>query len=286
MKLTQGMVLRVLINRFHPEGVESLSPFLGEDALRLLEGETLEFNRPDELLNAHHRLLSKIHYSWLVPAIQKLNGPLQAHVIAQMPEPSRSKLAQHFQIAELPERLHPFLREVLVHKVISRLGEESHIHPQLVESGTFSDLEPLTKHQLLDVIDCLGVHDIALEIKQIVDKRKLAKVIETLTPLQKAFLKSAVHERAVWNSTPVGLENWAGDRKNLLRTLHKRGIARFGIALQGADPEFRRLILLKLDTGRAGRLEQVFEEQHPEKAVQTCEKQLRKAIEFVTREAS
>jgi len=235
MNTKSSMVMRVLINHFHGGNHPTLSSLPENEAD---EVQRLDIDASDVSIATRQpwQIVEKIHYSWFLEPLKKVPESLVPYVIASLPDNHRDKMAREFGMIELPELSTP-MKHLLMDRMYEYMPIRGHLPLAFIPKQPLSDLLSLTKPQLLDVIDCLGVFDVAGELKQIVDRQQLRKLVDSLSKAQQGFLKIVIHDRDRWSPSKLGLDQWGGDVKRLRRALHVRGLMRLSKALKEHHPD-------------------------------------------------
>lgn len=120
----------------------------------------------------------------------------------------------------------------------------------LLPSSALKVLLKIPESSLLILIDYLGLHDLAAETKQVVDKQILGKIENALNPSERKFLAYCTQQLILWVPPKFNLKNWNGDRNTLHNLLHARGITRLAKATITQDPNFRWHLVHRLDINR------------------------------------
>ncbi|MBA2728569.1 MAG: hypothetical protein H0U49_10415 [Parachlamydiaceae bacterium] len=139
----------------------------------------------------------------------------------------------------------------------------------------------LSKSQLIELIDYLGIYDLAQELRQIVDKSVIKNVNNALSVKKQRFLKICMHQKEKISVAKLGLINWQGDGPQLVRVLHRRGLLRLGGALSGQDPDFIWYIIHRLDSGRGNIVEKSYSKKEIPLTSSSLVMQVLGAINFI-----
>jgi len=273
------MVMRVLINHFHGGNHPTISALPDEEAEEL---QKLEIDTSDISIATRQpwQVVGRIHYSWVLDPLKQMPESLVPYVVASLPEAYKDKVAKKLGYSDLPT-----LSESMKHLLLDRLYEfmpiRGHLPLAFIPKQPFSELLELSKNQFLDLIDCLGVYDVAGELKQIVDRGQLAKLMDSLRKVQQGFLKSIIHERDRWSPAKLGLDQWGGDVARLQRALHIRGLIRLSKALKEHHPEFLVHLYRRIDTGRAKQIKKYQAEEESDQVIHNLGAELKKAISYI-----
>jgi len=273
------MAMRVLINHFHGGSHPAISA-LPEDEAKELQDLDIDASDISTATRQPWQIFPKVHYSWVLDPIKEMPADMIPFVVASLPEIYRGKVAARLELTDLPEVSLP-IQHLLLDRLYEFMPIKGHLPLAFIPKQPFSDLLDLGKDQILDVVDCLGVYDVAGELKQIVDRQQLAKLMEALRKVQQGFLKSVIHQRDRWNPSKLGLDQWGGDVKRLRRALHVRGLVRLAKALKGHHPDFMAHLYRRLDRGRAKQIEKYREMDESEQVIHNLGAELKKAIGYI-----
>lgn len=193
-------------------------------------------------------LLDKVHWSWFLPTLKMYPDAEQQNFLAVLPHFASKNLATMCRITLEPQSIthigKKYLRQVLLD---SLLGEKDRLLP--IDFLPENRLLKYSKKELIRLIDLLGIHDLAQDLRQIVETKILKKIYSFLTMEEKKLLKD-VTGRQEYHIAPFGLDKWDGTEEPFRHMLHKRGLARFAIALSGENPDFLWYLCHRLDIGR------------------------------------
>lgn len=250
MKPLERAMLFALLSR--SPNAEPLLPFLPKEATNNLSSNLTPVDFPSLLSGSHW--LKSIHYSWLVDFLKKIPQEGQEIFLSLFTPHQVKGLQKLLQLAPkgpLPP-LPPFVRLFLFHTLKEKvyLNQESTLILQQ-RNSFLNALLFLPKPDLMILIDFLGLYDLAVDFKQIVDKELIKRIQNVLTSQQFSFLQFCLKQPIKWVPPKLNLPTWNGEKVALNTLLHKRGLIRFSHALRGEDPAFQRAILHHLDTGRA-----------------------------------
>lgn len=274
--------LNALINRYHEGPKDTLLRFLPqEDAESIFQNPTTAHDVLFAVATPYDRL-KKIHYSWFTEPLKHLSPDLQKLIIASLPETQRKGLCQLFNITDpLPAVSLPvqaFLLSLFYDMVLKR----DLIPLPLLPQKKLSFLMNFDKQQLLDVIDLLGLYDLAHSVRKIVDKSQLQKVFSSLSLKQQQFLKMCLHQSDCLPPGPFLLDHWDEQTKSLQHLVHRRGLQRLAKALTGYHPSFLDAIVKVLDTGRGQLISQNHEKETPQNVAGALEMQVISVVKFLS----
>ena len=252
------MMLKVLINRFNPKAGDTLIKFLPQEETPSVTSQDIRSNDLLPLLYQSQRTLDKTHYSWLVPLITKFPEPLRPFVISSLLPEQQAGLTQENTGTYVSPPVKNFLRNQLYR----HLKANQHLPLEYIPETDFSPLLQWKKRELVRLIDFLGMHDLAFEIRGIVNKNYLKNLYSCLSPKELYYLKVCLHQKERLVSPKLGIDPTKQDCPRLRQVLHRRGLIRLGKALAGQHADLVWYIAHALDTGR-GRLLLRYYQPHP-----------------------
>ncbi len=250
MQAKSWLILKVLMNRYHEGDENTFLEGMNQEGQQMLLDQKVVSKEVIPAFSNYRGWISKIHYSWIIPKLSKLSKDKANLLISLFPEPLSSKLKEALKVSspqlDVPEKF----RDYLFHQLYPAL-EMDEVKPiEYLATCQLTPLLTLKKGEMVDLIDFLGVYDLAEEVKRIIDKKKLSQIYETLTPKKHEFLRQCVHLRDKLSTPKMNLEHWDGNHDKLNKVLYERGLARLGYALSGNEPDFIWYIVHMLDTGR------------------------------------
>lgn len=279
MKPKAAMMLSALLNRYHGSGsVECLHPLSEEEALQVKEmsSETLDFS-----LSQPWQSLLSMHYSWMIEPLKQFKTELQCFIVSSFPQEIGAKLATHLKMEKRREGMTDAVKHLFLNYFYGKMKLKEVLPLHLLPNSPFADLQTLTKEQLIELVDCLGMYDVAGELKQIVDKQQLSRIFLVLSQQQQAFLKRVVHEVDKFRAPRIGLDQWSGDSRRLLQVLHNRGMTRLSKALAHEHPDFVLHLCYRLDTGRASVIQKVWTQTESEVVIKALTSQVLNGVNYV-----
>lgn len=251
------MVLKVFLNRHPPEKARALERFLPAKERVLLETlPTLAEAVIAEPLT-DNGLLEKVHWSWFLPTLNQYVSAEQKLFLSALSPYAAQKLTAALKITSQPsyeatQVARPFLRQTLLHSLTGytdRLLPINYLPP--------SSLTPLlhqSKKELIQLINSLSIYDLAAELRQIVETKILKKIYSFLSEGERKLLQALGARKEHFVLTRMSLSTWDGTEESFRMLLHRRGLARLGVALSGQDPDFIWYICHQLDIGRGNAL--------------------------------
>jgi hypothetical protein len=281
MRSSSRVVLKSFLEHCSPTERSSLVNYLAPIEKQILDKLPKTYGNPLRDTETTEQLLQQIHPSWLSPFLRTLSEKDIGFFLAALGAPLSSAVRKELLYAgEIP--------------VVSPLGKE-YLQKTLLGylTAEVEDLLPLAflpesplnalldlKNELLNLsLDFLGLHDLCVEVKQIIEKTKLQKINEALTTHQLNYLKILLQSPEPVAFSKMGLANWNEDPEKLKMLIRQRGANRMAKALYGQDPSLVWHVLHKLDFERAFLVKKLMSPMDNSRAVQILIAQI---IEYIT----
>ena len=250
------MVLKAFLSRCEPAKREALERFLPETKRHQLEKLPI-FSQGLHLDQfSSGNVLEKVHWSWFLPTLKTYPETEQKLFLSALDAYAAKNLAKTLTLASNGQEMsgigRAFLRKTLLN---SLLGPEDRLLPiDYLPPSELNNLLNLSKKELTRLIDLLSLHDLAAELRQIVETKILKKIYSLLSEEERHFLKPAMAYKDPFVLGKLGLDKWDGSEESLRTLLHKRGISRLGAALSGQEADFIWYVCHQLDIGRGSAL--------------------------------
>lgn len=252
MRNPSDLILKAFLDRCPPEKKRALDRFLPQ-AERMKLPSLPFFPSPEEVEELAQRdPLEYIHWSWFLPLLKSYSDREQKLFLSSLSSLTAQNLSHSLELTdyqlEITEPARLFLRQVLFEQLI---GEHEALLPvDFLPDTPLRPLLGLSKKELTRLIDYLALHDLASELRQIVDTKTLKKISSLLPEEQKKWLKHLASQKEPFAPPRMGLDRWDGTEEAFHTLLHRRGLARFALALSGQDSDFTWYIAHQLDSGR------------------------------------
>lgn len=285
MQARSQIILKVLLNRFHRTFKDSLLNGLPEkDRQALLSQEItstealLAFKEPFDQI---HRM----HYSWLKNAIGQLPESLHPAVLSALTEHQAAKLSKWFPYSQRYHIAKP-VQAYLLQMLEVHFDHPNAIPIEFLPPSPLNLLTQWTKESLIELIEFLGIYDLAAEIRHIIDKERLKKLSPCLSPKHKKFLHNCLHHPEKISVPLFGLNTWDGNCRSLFILIQNRGAVRLGKALSGQYPDLTWHIAHRLDIGRGSFLLKQYSYQPIKGVTATLMQQVLHLISFLSKKES
>lgn len=253
MRTTAQMTLRALLKSCSPSEEAALMNHLSPPQKESLEKLAEPYGDPLHDFWPTPDLLNSIHPSWMSSFLRNLSEKdIGLYLAALQPSQSAALKKDLLYSGETPV-LTPqgklYLQQTLLESLTSSIQEL--VPPSSLPSSPLNILLELKNDQLSLLLDFLGLHDVGLEVRQIIDKQKLKKIYDVLSPAQLTYLKILLQSFEPVTFAPMGLSGWDGDREKLKSLLLQRSANRLAKALYGQHASLIWYILHRINLEQA-----------------------------------
>lgn len=243
-------LFKLFLDNFDKE--KKLLKYLTESELKKISSLPKFLKKIDENIFSQDSIIDTVHYSWFIPLLN-IYSPKEASLFLLAMKPSYKKaLINVLNLQDLKEELSPnlkeFLRSILLKSLIKK--EDAILPINLLFDSKLNILLTLTKNELIKVINLLSMYDLAKELKQIIDKKKIKKIYSYLHLYEKDFLKTIYNKNEAFTTQKIHLDKFFEDKKKIRDTLHMLGLMRLSIALSGESIDLIWYVCHYLDIGR------------------------------------
>ncbi len=244
------VVLKTLANHFYQHDASQLFELLPEEECTAVTDAAIVQQSPSHFVLYNSSLLLSIHYSWLESVFKSCSKELWPWLLHCVDTRAVPRLEKLLDTRACPEPPPQFAMSTLVKKLYQQVLYESMTPKFALPAGSLNHLLDLSKDQLMELIDLLGFHDLANELRVVVDKNLVRKIYSLFTVKQRKFLNHCLRKKPVIASQGGALMDQVKSSANLKHLLHKKGLARFSMAMAGEHPSLLWYISRRLDTGR------------------------------------
>jgi len=247
MSLREARILKTLLNRYDQKDQEKLLSFLQVEDKQTITSQEINSYEIAPLLFQHQHILERLHYSWLKPILKQLPNELM-HLFVSSLSPSQVEGLKTRQLPNihLSSQIKLFMRS----QVFRYLDIDDLLPVEFLPPSEFSYLLNMEKTEMMTLFDFLGLHDLAAEVRRMVNPVHLKNIYTSLTPKQFHYLKICINQKEKLVSPPLGIDVSMNDSTLLKQLIHKRGLIRLGKALCGQHKDFIWYVAHTLDTGR------------------------------------
>ena len=280
------IMLRMLIHRFHSGNPEKIFKYLKQEDVRAVLSQDMRSHDVSLLLTQPQKLIQQIHYSWLIAPLGKIANELQPLILAALPTSHSIGLAKATKQEAPRTPISSSMKTFLVNFLYSHLEKNEILPLPFLPVSLLQELVTKSKKELIEIIEFLGLYDLAGEIRHVVDKKLLKSFYACLSASEQQFLRICLHQKERLQAPPLDLDQWQGERVKLKTLLHRRGLLRLSKALSGQHPDFVWHITHTLDTGRGLLIQKNYSEKEIPGITSALITQVNHVINFLKKSTS
>lgn len=267
------IAFKMFLSSAPDERKQRLLRFLSEEeTLRLRELPDLAAT-PDQEAWTFQSLVDSIHWSWLIAPLKAYSNHEQKLFLASLDpslsEPIAKSLHLFGSLPSISQTAKNYFRSCLENSLLT--DEKALLPMQYLAENPLSELLKCSKKQLMHLVDLLSLQDLAAEIRHIVETKTLKKIYSFLTKEEQKRLKEISSQKDLFPTKRLSLGRWDGTEESLRLLLHKRGLARLGLALSGQDPQFVWYLIHQFDIGRAALIQLALKKAPDERSESICQ---------------
>jgi hypothetical protein len=258
-----------------------------KDLTRLQETQETSWN-PSFGPAGRKEQLKRIHYSWFIPFLEGFSEHDQILLISSLEHEVQKKLkiAMHLSEEQIPvsEFAKGYMHALLLHWITE---EQKEFLPFfLLPMDPLNALLEFDTNQLIQLIDYLGLFDLAQEMHKVIESTKLKKLYTLFSKKQRMFIQELSQEKEHLHVPPLRLEKWDGNTQKLKNLIHTRGLNRLAKALYSSDKNLLWHIQHALDTLRGNALKKYATLVPDERTKKILLDQVQKVIEKIQTEVA
>lgn len=276
------MMMRVFINRYNKTAGDALLKFLPQEERQFVLDQEIHSTDLNPILHQPEKLIKQMHHSWLQPLVAKFPTHLHPVIAASLSTEQATGLRMHLPA---PTISHP-VKTFIINQIYQLLNEVDRLPFDYLPDTELSPLIKWTKAQIVTLVDFLGLHDLATEMRQIVNQQHLKNIYTCLTPKQFHYLKICLQQKDRLVAPKLGIDPSKKDCERLKQILHRRGLIRFAKGLAGQHPDLIWYLAHKLDTGRGKFLMNEFDKAKVSNVTPILKSQILNLMNFLKTEPS
>ncbi|MCI0381929.1 MAG: hypothetical protein L0207_02615 [Chlamydiae bacterium] len=236
MNRAAWVVCKALLQQVEPHEKMELLHFLSDEQFDFVSEipETFVVNVRDKIKEADlEKTIHAVHHSWFAPYLRTFTQNEIIFFLSALSAKQGEGLRSELRMANHPPKLSLMGKTFLLEKLFHHLSESK---PDLLPSfflpgSSLNFLLDLKYEFLKELIFFLGLHDLAVELKQIIETAKLKKVYSVLNVNEKNYLNFILSQPEPLVFKRFFFQTWDGKRETLVDLLEKRGLNRLGRAL-------------------------------------------------------
>lgn len=269
MKFKEKVMLKAALSHYKEES--SLKRFITDsDIQQLPSPQPFDFSK----IFFSDAWLGEIHLSWFYPVLVALPKNLHPLLLSVFPATRAQKLSEKLSCSSPTKPLSRFTHLYFVNFLKQKMIPDNVLPRELLFSSQMNELFGLPEKSSEQLLNLLGIYDLAIELRQIVDKALLNKIYAALSEGQLLFLHYASKQPIKWVFSRLELNRWDGTKESLNNMLNQKGLMRFGKGIIDEEYSFRWHFAHRLDKQKGNLLLKTFGEKYDPIMVPYFKKQI------------
>lgn len=248
-----SIACNAFLRRCPPQLRAALVSYLPAAERQLLETQPKTYRDPCQGISSTGSQLERIHPSWITPHLRNLTEQDVKIFLAALSPAQALELKKGLLFTgesfPLSSDAKAYSQSVLLRQII---GEEKDLLPiECLPESPLNALLELSFYELCTLIDFLGLHDLTVEMRHIIDAAKLKRISEALSSDELKYVKILMQSREPVIFPRMGLDHWQGEVDKLKILVRGRGLNRLAKGLYGQHPSLFWHLSHHLDVDRA-----------------------------------
>ncbi len=250
MNSRSWVVFNAFMQKCHFDKGNALLHVLPKSVKSFLENLLPSWGDPAQGIE-EEEILNHVHYSWLAPLIRMRTEDEIRLFLSALTEQQAKGLKKVLLFTNALYTLSKAGKKFLRKQLLELFLDKKKILPvECLPENPLNALLPFTSEQLFSLISFLGIRDLAVEMRMIIDKVRIKQILNTLSEHEQLYLKTLMQQKEAIIFKPLGLASnqWDGNALELKAVLKQRGINRLAKALYGKNESLIWYITHKLDS--------------------------------------
>lgn len=278
------IVCNAFLQKAGKEKSQALLRFLPSSTQEVLKALPQTQEDPSLGFEEISSILDKVHPSWLTPFFRNLSESDARLFLSCLSDPVAKKLQKSLLFSGTLVMLSPQAKSYLQKTLFDHLLSETEgvLPAECLPKSDLSILMTLSSDQLRLLIEFLGLHDLSVEIRQIIDTTKLNKINTVLSKEKQSYLKMLLQSKEPVVFKRMELSKWDGKPETLLKVLYLRGLNRLAKALHDEHSSLLWYVSHKLPWEEAAQFSSLCKGLEHPKAASILSKQILDLVSVIT----
>jgi hypothetical protein len=253
MNTTAWIVCKAFLQKCPDDKIKALTALFSDDNQKILEQLPDRFFKdPANGVQTFEDKVKEIHYSWFAPFFRALPESEIRLFLSSLDNLQADGLKKLLLFGNFLQSLNPLAQDFLQKELYQSLLEpqEEVLPIECLPDSPLNVLLEKDSADLLAFIDFFGLHDLAVETRQIIETSKLKQIYKALSTHEQNYLKLILQRKEQIIFKRMALSNWDGNPQTLKALIHQRGLNRLGKTLSWQSQNLLWHLIHKLDMER------------------------------------
>lgn len=253
MNTASWVVCKSFLDKCPAQKKQSLLQYISSSDREEVRSLARPAQDPSTLSDDPSDTLQYIHPSWFSSFLRAYTESEIALFLSALPHNLTEGLRKELFFTKPTTELPVCSRKFLQHLLLDTLFEFSHKPrpKELLSEHPLSVLLTLFPEEVQTVVHLLAMQDLSIEMKLIIDNAKIRSIQNTLTPVEKTYLRSLPAAKQTLSFGKPFLQQWNGNEPDLRKELVQRGMNRFAKACYGLNADFYWYVHRSLEIDKA-----------------------------------
>lgn len=283
MKHSSLIAFNSFLTQCPPTKKEELWKCLGDKEKSLLGSLPKTYGDPSKGFSTPKVILSQMHFSWFAPYLRTLSEKDMRLFLSTLTEDQVAGLKKMLLLSDgktnLTSSAKLFLQKILLEELLS--GKPDILPSECLPDSPLNALLRLPLLDLNQLIAFLGLHDLAIDMKHIIETAKLKRIQAALSPTEQGYIKILLQSKEPVVFAKMGLAKWNGDTEALRQLISQRGMNRLAKATYNQDGSFIWYLTHMLEADLAPLFQKLHTPLDNSTAVQTLTFQIFEILSFM-----
>lgn len=274
------LLSKTLLKKLHKGNIDTFQSYLTEQDLAAFNDVEYIPQSIDTYLS-YQSFLSQFHPIRIYESVKELPEEMQDLTFSSLPENQIANIQKRFTlpIKQIPE----CYKKLFMKKLLEHMYEKMPIVQEFDPNAAHDKLLQLPSYLIIRLCDLLGMYDLSIEIRHVINQKMLQNIYHAITDTQSHFLRRHLQSSEYHPDIPkLNLSSWSGDKTSLSKAIHYRGLIRFCVALSNYESSVLKFLSYKLDPQRSEFLNDYTKTNIDERLAQQMSILLDHALETIT----
>lgn len=204
--------------------------FSSKDLLQLSRSKTIF--RLAHIAPKYSEILPHIHYTWLIPLLQNLDPEEQRLFLLVLPTELSTTIASHLSCDPPKFTLSAIMKEFAQGYLMKELLQGiNYLSLELLPDHPLNRLLQVSSKDLNELIFTVGLHDLAIDMKKLIQASTLKHLSEALSPQEYMYLRKLQKKAENIQLSSPNIDKWNGETNTLRQLIFLCGVNRVAKAL-------------------------------------------------------
>jgi hypothetical protein len=233
MDTTAWTVCSAFLSKTEGNKKSALLSYLSEQDREKVQASSFSEKNPLDTTFDEADLFNRVHPSWIAPLLRSLPESEVLLFLSCLPEDLQKKVKHSLMLSQPLPIPTPIAKKYLLSRLYEQLTQQDNdiLPVDLLPHSPLNTLLDIQVDSLPMLIEYLGLHDLAVEMRQIIDTTQIKKIHSSLSEAKVSYLKTLCQKKEPVLFRRMELAKWDGKAESLHKVIYHRGLNRLAKAL-------------------------------------------------------